>query len=68
MLYANKGPQAPSGQALIFQDGKVIKGTWNKKNRLARETFLDAAGKEIELNRGQIWLQAVPAGSDAVYK
>ncbi len=68
MLYANKGPQAPSGQALIFQDGKVIKGTWNKKNRLARETFLDASGKEIELNRGQIWLQAVPAGTDAVYK
>jgi hypothetical protein len=68
MLYANKGPQAPSGEALIFQDGKVIKGTWNKKNRLARETFLDASGKEIELNRGQIWLQTVPAGTEAVYQ
>jgi hypothetical protein len=68
MLYGNKGPQTPSGEALIFQDGKVIKGTWNKKNRLARETFLDPSGKEIELNRGQIWLQTVPAGTDAVYQ
>lgn len=67
LLLANKGPQAPSGDALIFQDGKVTKGTWNKKSRLARETFMDAAGKEIELNRGQIWLEAVPKGSTVTY-
>ena len=67
MLYGTKGPQTPSGEALIFQDGKVTKGTWNKKSRIARETFLDAAGKEIELNRGQIWLQTVPKGTAAVY-
>lgn len=67
MLYGNKGPQTPSGEALIFQDGKVTKGTWNKKNRLSREVFMDASGKEIELNRGQIWLQAVPKGTEATY-
>jgi hypothetical protein len=67
LLYANKGPQAPSGEALILQDGKVTKGTWNKKSRLARETFLDESGKEIQLNRGQIWLEAVPVGSTVNY-
>ena len=67
LLYGNKGPQAPSGKALIFMNGKVIKGTWNKANRLGRETFKDEAGKEISLLPGQIWLQTVPEGSSVTY-
>lgn len=67
LLYANKGPQAPSGKALVFMNGKVIKATWNKANRLGRETFKDEAGKEISLVPGQIWLQTVPEGSSVTY-
>lgn len=67
LLYANKGPQAPSGKALIFGSGKVIKGTWNKANRLSREKFLDEAGKEISFVPGQIWIQTVPEGSSVTY-
>lgn len=62
-LYANKG----SGKTLIFQDGKVIEGTWNKANRLAREKFLDKSGKEIVFDRGQIWIQTIPTGSSVTY-
>lgn len=67
LLYANKGPQAPSGKALIFMNGKVVKGTWNKANRLGRETFKDEAGKEISFLPGQIWIQTVPEGSSVTY-
>jgi hypothetical protein len=67
MLYGNKGPQAPTGKALIFMNGKVIKGTWNKANRLAREKFLDESGKEISFLPGQIWIQTVPEGSSVTY-
>ena len=67
LLYANKGPQAPTGKALIFMNGKVVKGTWNKANRLARETFKDEAGKEISFVPGQIWIQTVPEGSSVTY-
>ena len=67
LLYANKGPQAPSGRAVIFMNGKAIKGTWNKANRLGRETFKDESGKEISFLPGQIWLQAVPEGSTVTY-
>lgn len=67
LLYANKGPQAPTGKALIFMGGKVIKGTWNKLNRLAREKFLDEKGKEISFVPGQIWIQTVPEGSSVTY-
>ena len=67
LLYANKGPQAPTGKALIFMNGKVIKGTWNKANRLAREVFKDEAGQEISFVPGQIWIQTVPEGSSVTY-
>lgn len=67
LLYANKGPQAPSGKALIFESGKVIKGTWNKANRLAREKFLDDKGQEINFVPGQIWIQTVPEGSAVTF-
>lgn len=67
LLYSNKGPQAPSGKVLIFSSGKVIKGTWNKANRLAREKFLDEKGKEISFVPGQIWIQTVPEGSSVTY-
>lgn len=63
LLYGNIG----KGNVLIFIDGKVIKGTWNKANRLAREKFLDDKGQEIEFNRGQVWLQTVPEGAKVSY-
>ncbi len=63
LLYGNIG----TGRALVFQDGKVTEGTWSKANRLSREKFLDKAGKEIELNKGLIWLETVPEGSTVSY-
>ncbi len=63
LLYKNKG----QGKAIIFQDGKAIVGSWVKKDRLAREKFLDESGKEIAFNRGVIWIQTVPEGSTVAY-
>lgn len=63
MLYQTTG----QGQALIFQDGKAISGTWQKKNRLSRTLFYDTNGKEIKFNRGQIWIEIVPQGNKVTY-
>ena len=63
LIYGNKG----EGKALIFQDGKVIEGKWIKQNRLAREKFVDSKNKEVDLTRGQIWIQTVPEGSTVTY-
>jgi hypothetical protein len=49
-----------SGDAKILQDGKVIDATWNKANRTSRTIFKDKAGKEIQFNRGQIWVEIYP--------
>lgn len=44
------------GKATILQDGKITEGTWEKKSRTDRTRYYDKAGKEIELNRGKLWI------------
>lgn len=63
LLYGTTG----SGQAIVFQDGKAITGTWNKKDREERMIFKDLRGGEISLNRGQIWIEVLPKGAKVTY-
>jgi hypothetical protein len=63
LLYDTVG----SGKALIFQDGKVIEGKWSKKTRTDRTLFYDAKGKEIQFNRGLIWIEILPLTSKVNY-
>lgn len=58
---------AGKGKALVFQDGKVITATWEKKDRLSRTKYLDPAGAEIKFDRGLIWIQVVPTGAEVRY-
>lgn len=57
-LYGDKG----TGKAKFLIDGKIVDGTWAKKNRLDRTRYFDATGKEIKFNRGQIWVETLPIG------
>lgn len=63
ILYQTTG----EGKAIVFQDGKAILGKWSKKERISRTRFLDSAGKEIKFNRGQIWIEIVPATGKVNY-
>lgn len=63
ILYGTTG----TGRALIFQDGQVTEGKWVKNNRTARTRFLDSDGREVKLNKGQIWIQTVPEGAKVSY-
>ncbi len=63
LLYKTIG----SGNALIFQDGKVIEATWRKKGRVDRTLFLAENGQEITSNRGLIFIQTVPVGAKVTY-
>ncbi len=64
MLYGTVG----SGKALIFQDGKVISGIWEKASRTKRTVFKDAQGREVKFNRGQIWIEVLPLGNKVDYE
>lgn len=63
LLYQTTG----QGKALIFQDGGVIQGKWQKEDALSRTLFVDLKGKEIKFNRGQIWIEVLPSGNEVEY-
>ncbi|MCL4364131.1 DUF3048 domain-containing protein [Patescibacteria group bacterium] len=56
-----------SGDALIFQDGNAIKGTWEKKTAEDQVRFYDENGKEVSLVRGQIFVEILPIGNKVNY-
>ncbi len=58
-----------TGKAMVFRDGKMIEGTWEKDASINSNNqpidqswtkFFDKNGNEIKLNRGQIWIEIVP--------
>ena len=63
LLYGNVG----SGDALVWQDGRETKATWQKPTRLSRTIFYDLSGKEINFDRGQIWIEMLPAATPIQY-
>lgn len=63
ILYQTEG----SDRALVFRDGGVVEGTWEKKSRTDRTRFFDQEGVEIEFNRGTTWVEVLPIGSEVEY-
>ena len=63
MLYTTVG----TGDALIFQNGQVIEGSWTKDARNKMIRFKDSKGKEISLVRGKIWIEALAIGNKVDY-
>jgi len=63
MLYTTIG----KGEAIIFQNGEVVKGTWEKDSRTARTQFFDKKGKEVKFVRGRIFIEILAKGSDVSY-
>lgn len=45
-----------TGDAYVFTNGKVIKGTWSRENDYDPNLFLDENGKEIVFNQGKTWI------------
>lgn len=59
LLYGTIG----TGKMMLLQDGKVIEGEWRKPSRTKQITFFDDQGAEIKFNRGQIFIEILPAGT-----
>lgn len=45
-----------TGDAYVFTNGKVIKGTWKRETDTSPNLFYDENGKEIVLNQGKTWI------------
>ena len=63
ILYTTVG----EGSALIFANGTVVEGTWEKDSEEARTKFYDDSGKEIKLVGGATWIEVVPFGNVVEY-
>ncbi len=52
------------GKAIVYQNGREIKGVWQKdKNNLKSKLyFYDESGEEIKFVPGKIWIQVVELG------
>lgn len=62
MLYGTTG----TGEALIFQDGKVVQAQWSKPSRTGALKFT-AKGKNVPLNRGLTWISVLANGTKVNY-
>ena len=64
MLYDILG----DGDALIFQNGQAIEGTWEKSDSEEMMRFYDEDEKEISMVRGKIWIEILPSDNKVDYK
>ena len=48
-----------TGECYVFQDGRVIEGTWEKLSETGPTTYRDADGNAVRFNVGQTWIQIV---------
>ena len=56
-----------SGEAVVFQDGVAIPGTWSKPDEFSRIRFFNAAGNEVRFNRGQTWIEVLSFADPLLY-
>lgn len=55
------------GDALVFQNGNVIKGTWKKEDPETRMKWYDEQDKEISLVGGKVFVEILPIGNKVTY-
>jgi hypothetical protein len=55
------------GEAIVFQDGLRIDGTWEKEAKGGRTKFYDSAGVEIKFNPGVTWVEVVPINTEVEF-
>ena len=56
-----------TGDSVVFQNGKAIKGTWQKDDEESLIKFYDSNDKEISIVRGQVFIEILPVGNKVTY-
>lgn len=56
-----------NGKALLFRDGIVIDGAWEKGPDGQRTQWKDSAGNEMTFNAGPTWIEIVPNNKTVTY-
>ncbi len=48
------------GEALLFHDGRVVRGQWSKTTPARRRSRCSVRGKELTVPAGRTWIELVP--------
>ncbi|MDO4834200.1 MAG: DUF3048 domain-containing protein [Bacillota bacterium] len=56
------------GDALLFTNGEVIKGSWSKKNPDARTIFKDENGRQFRFTQGKTWVYVIDQNMELTYE
>ena len=56
-----------TGDGLLFQNGKVEKITWTKENEESRAIYNLSNGNEVNIVRGQVFVEILPTGNEVKY-
>lgn len=57
-----EGQLVGKGEAWLFTDGTIIKGTWAKPTKTSVTTYADAGGRPLRLTPGRTWVELNPPG------
>ncbi|HEY8218219.1 MAG TPA: DUF3048 domain-containing protein [Acidimicrobiia bacterium] len=52
-----------TGEALVFSNSQLVRGTWSKAFPGAPTQFTDAAGAPIAITPGRTWIELAPIGT-----
>jgi len=55
------------GDAMLFTNGKVVKGTWSRADLDSRTIFTDAEGNQFKLSPGKTWVEVADQNCDIDY-
>jgi len=55
------------GKAIIFQNGRVAEGGWQKAAEGSRTEFLNTTGETVEFLPGKTWIEVVPPLTNISY-
>jgi len=56
------------GDALLFTNGKVVKGTWSREDLDSRTIFVDAEGNQLKFSVGKTWVEVADQNCDIDYE
>lgn len=56
------------GDALLFTNGKVVKGTWAREDLDSRTIFVDAEGNQLMFSVGKTWVEVTDQNCDIDYE
>jgi hypothetical protein len=56
-----------SGEAYIFRDGGVVKGTWSKSSPDTQIKLLSSGGEDVPLIPGNTWFTVISSSNNVTY-